>query len=526
MFRKRPLATADPFEPRPRGEAVRGARFWPDTLFLDISVYPKDFQNLDIDHTRMFEVGDLDTLVALAARMHEQVHWLQTVGTTFGRFLAFTRITNADLAHAILATATDQERDVLMEARRGGVAPAQRDLVGRLRHELPYSVTVESLFDHWWSNLVLEGYLVGNDRSRLGAVDPRFMVGLALRYAAAGDRLRDVFNEPSANFMKSTRGYGPVDDTAAPRFRSGLTELHIEEGAALVVQATYTADLAPLLSKERYRRYRRRSRTWTTERFLDDPASLYCKALSYYTPYAPAVSETRHLDLFLLLCDIALNPRIPDDGSPLDSPWSDFHPVLRFERLVAALDGFVADEREENGAPPSSWWIEERTRLVSRAGLSDGAAGRAFARPIASDISPFVAPTNFLRAFIANAAANLDTIRVHYPAVTTSLINALDPDADGFYTMLRSIDGPSFYPPLIIGSDGKGWASTIGAELYANTVIASTILRAFQSWLAFPGPLNFRGLPSDQGPRIARDIAAERLGIYGISLSNNDMPSH
>jgi hypothetical protein len=526
MSRKRPRSTTDPFEPRPRGEAIRGARFWPDTLFLDISVYPKDFQNLDIDHTRIFEVGDLDTLVALAARMHEQVHWLQTVGTTFGRFLAFTRITNADLAHGILATATDRERDILMDARRRGVAPAQRDLVGRLRHESGYSITVESLFDHWWSNLVLEGYLLDNDRSRLGPVDPRFMVGLALRYAAAGDRLRDVFNEPDANFMKTTRGYGPVDDAAAPELRSGLTELHIEEGAALVVQATYTADLAPLLSKARYRRYRQRSRKWTTERFLDDPASLYCKALSYYTPYAPAVSETRHFDLFLLLCDIALNPHIPDDGSPLDRPWSDFHPVLRFERLVAALNGFVADDREENGAPPSVWWIEERARLVARAGLSDGAADHAFARPVAPDSSPFVAPTTFLRALIASAGANLDTIRTQYPAVTASLTNALDPGADGFYTTLRSIDGPSFYPPLIIGSDGSGWGSTIDAELYANAVIASTILRAIQSWLAFPGPLNFRGLPSDQGPRIARDIAKERLGIYGISLSSNDMPAH
>lgn len=526
MSRKRPRATADPFEPRPRGEAIRGARFWPDTLFLDISAYPKDFQNLDVDHARIFEVGDLDTFVALAARMHEQVHWLQTVGTTFGRFLAFTRIANADLAHAILATASDRERDILVDARQRGVAPAQRDLAGRLRHELGYSITVESLFDHWWSNHVIAGYLVDNDSSRLGPVDPSFMVGLALRYATAGDRLRDVFNEPGAEFMETTRGYGPIDDLGVPELRSGLTELHLEEGAALVSQATYTADLAPLLSKERHRQYVKRSRKWTTERFLDEPQSLYAKALSYYTPHAPAVSETRHFDLFLLLCDIALNPQIPDDGSPLGTPWSDFHPVLRFERLVAALDGFVADDREENGAPPLDWWIDERARLVSRAGLSDGTADQSFARPATPDSSPFVAPTTFLRAFVASAGANLDTIRASYPAVTASLTNALDPGADGFYTALRSIDGPCFYPPLIIGSDGKGWGSTISSELYANAVIASTIVRTIHSWLAFPGPLNFRGLPTDQGPRIARNIAKERLGIYGISLSNKHITAH
>jgi len=525
MWLKRRRARPNPFEPAPRGEATRGGRFWPSTLFVDISAYPRDFQNLDVASVRIFQDGDLDVLAALAARMHEQVHWLQTVGTTFGRFLAFNRITTGDLACAALATATERERGRLMEARRRGVTPGQQGEDGLLCHAVDYSPTVESLLDHWWSSLVLDRYMVDDDRSRPGPVDPQFMVGLALRYIGAGDRPREVFNAPDENFIQITRAYGPIDDPRPPEFRSGLTELHIEEGAALVVQANYSAVLAAVLSKDRYRQYRRRSLAWTTERFIDDPQGLYCKALSYYTPHAPAVSAERQFDLFLLLCDIALNPRIPDDGSPLGACWADFHPVLRFERLVAALDGFVADDREEDGVPPSTWWTEERSRLVAKAGLSDGGGDRAFARPVANKDSPFAAPTGFLRGFLAHAGANLEVLRPHYPAVTASLTNATDPGADGFYTMLGSVEGPCFFPPLIIRSDGIGTPSTIEADLYANTVIASTILRTIHSWLTSPRPLNFRGLPTDPGAMIARDIAQEYLGIYGISLNSKDIPS-
>ena len=134
------------------------------------------------------------------------------------------------------------------------------------------------------------------------------------------------------------------------------------------------------------------------------------------------------------------------------------------------------------------------------------------------DSSPFVEPTNFLRGFISSAGANLDRLRRNYPAVTASITNAPNPDADAFYAMLNSIDGPCFFPPLLLHSGGIGAASTIDAKLYADIVTAVTVLRTFQSWLTFPGPLRFRGLPTDPGALAARDIAQERLDIYVESL--------
>lgn len=87
------LLKTDPFEPGSRHEEVQGARFWPDTLFVDLSAYPDEVQSYDHRELTFWDDCDLGILVAMAARMHEQLHWLQTIGTTFGRFLATNRVT-------------------------------------------------------------------------------------------------------------------------------------------------------------------------------------------------------------------------------------------------------------------------------------------------------------------------------------------------------------------------------------------------------------------------------------------------
>ena len=87
-----------------------------------------------------------------------------------------------------------------------------------------------------------------------------------------------------------------------------------------------------------------------------------------------------------------------------------------------------------------------------------------------------------------------------------------------FFAALNAIDGPCYYPTLLIQAGGSGLASGIGDELYANTVIAGTDVRAVYSWLESSGPLDFEGLPSDAGVEIAREIAYRCLANYGISL--------
>ena len=60
---------SDPFEPQPRREDVRGARYWPDTLFIDMSAYPEAMQSFDGTARDLAETGDLGIFVAIAARM-------------------------------------------------------------------------------------------------------------------------------------------------------------------------------------------------------------------------------------------------------------------------------------------------------------------------------------------------------------------------------------------------------------------------------------------------------------------------
>ncbi|CAM8670760.1 hypothetical protein [Sphingobium cupriresistens] len=510
--------TTDPFEPGPRREEVHGARFWPDTLFVDLSEYPDEVQSYDHHELAFWDDCNLGILVAMAARMHEQLHWLQTVGTTFGRFLATNRVTTGDLADAILTTATPRELGLLIDARRRSIPPALRDRTGRLSHEIGYSSTLQSLFDHWWSTVALEHYLVDSGADLLGPIDPRFMVGLSMRYAVAGNRPIDVFNAPDAGFMEATRDFGPRDASRTYKAASGLTVRHIEETAALVLQLITKASLAEMLTEQRQSDYAAQTSRWSLERFLDDRQSLYTKALLYYAEHVPATDPHRFFELLLLICDIALNPRIPDDGSPLGSDWSDFHPVCRFERLVAALEGFVPDTRKVDGHPSPQWWEEERYRLVKRAGISDGAKDRSFCSAPKVTPDALEAPSDHIRAFLAKAGANLTTLRERYPSAVVSPIHALIGDTDGLVALTDTFDGPSFDPPLNIRSFGDGEPSpSIDTRSYVHTLFALTSRRATHSWLVRAGSLNFQGLPTDTVGLKAQQAAIERLSqLYGI----------
>lgn len=511
--------TSDPFEPQPRHEDIHGARYWPDTMFIDMSAYPAEVQSFDGEVGALMESADLGILVAAAARMHEQAHWLQSIGSSFGRFLALNRVMTGDLADAILTTATPHDLDLLAQARREGRAPAARTRAGQLRHGLDYSTTLQSLFDHWWSTVAVDHILTTGTTTMAGPIDPRFMVGLSLRYAVAGDGLRDVFNAPDAGFIEATIGYGPVGDDRAPAIRSGLTVNHLEEAAAMVVQHMFNGRIAAALPEQRYVSYAQNALAWTLERFFDDRHSLYTKALTLYGEHAPDLDERRHLELFLLIVDIALNPLIADDGGPLGIGWHDFHPVLRFERLLAALDGFVPDDREIDGVPADSWWVEERAQLVARAGLSDAVGSHAFARTLPPPADPLRAPTSYLRRFIGQAAANLDTLRMRFPAAAASPLHVTDSDEPAFLAAIEASDGPGYDPPLVIKYDGEGQSGVLGERPYVEAVTAVSFRRSTHSWLVRPGALNFNGLPGDKTGRLLQQASINRLEtLYGITV--------
>lgn len=512
MFRrKKTPRRIDPFEPQPRREDVRGALFWPDTLFVDLSAYPDEFQSYEPDDLRVWEQGDPGILVAAAARTHEQMHWLQLAGTTFGRFQAINRLTTGDLAEAIFNTATPAEIERLSDGRRAGLAPGARDRDGQLVHKRhSYSVKMQGLFDHWWASVALDHYLTDGGAALLGRLDPRFMVGLGLRYATA-DRPRDVFNASDFRFFEDTIATGP-NDGRVPPITSGLTVRHIEETAAMVAQHLCNAGFAEQLPPDRQREYASRVLAWTLERFIDDRHSLYTRALSHFAEHAPEVSAKRFLELALLVCDLALNPVIPDTGEPLACAWTEFHPVCRFERIVASLDTFAANIAKVDGDAPMSWWADERERIAVHAGVRDGASSDAFCKPSALDADPLEDPGRHLRGFLGQAGRNLALLRARFPAAVPSAIHALRCDADGMVAALAQLQGPSFDPPMNIKSFGDGEPSaSIDHAAYGRCLTAVTERRAAHSWLVRSGPLNFAGLPTDALGRMVQNNAATRL---------------
>lgn len=484
-----------------------------------MSAYPEAIQEFSGDTHDLVDHGDLRIFVAMAARTHEQVHWLQTVGSTFGRFLARNRIATGDLAEAILTTASANELGLLVDARRRGVAPAARSRQGQLRHAVPYSGTLQSLFDHWWATVALEHYLVDNGEALLGGIDPTFVAGLGLRYAAAGDDLKQVFNAPDGGFLESTRAMGPSGEPPSSGVLGGLSVRHVEEGAAMVAQHLFNARLKRVLPAKRYEAYAKQALAHTLVRFTDRRHSLYTDAIEHFGRVTLRVGDTRSLEIFLLCCDLALNPSIADDGGPLATDWQDFHPVLRFRRLVAALEDFAPSDEERDGAPPPHWWIEERARLACAAALSDGAGSAAFARDPVPKGNAALESSRFLRGFLAEAGANLEALRSRFPASVSSAIHAADPGESAFMALLDTQNGPGFDPPLLIKSGGRGEPASISDALYARATLAVTQRRAFHGWIAQPGPVRFDGLPSDAAGRQAQTLAINRLRTaFGLEI--------
>ena len=509
MFRRKVTSLGpDPFEPQPRHEEIHGARFWPDTLFVDISTYPDEFQSYDQDDLRVWDEGDPGIFIAASARLHEHMHWLQLAGTTFGRFLAINRLTTGDLAEAIFNTATPDEIARLSKARRRGIAPAARDRDGRLRHHHDYSGTMQALFDHWWASVALDHFLTDNGGALLGPVDPRFLVSLGLRYATA-ERPRDVFNAPDQGFIEETIAFGPLGGRLPP-ISSGLTVRHIEETAAMVEQHICNMGFAEQLPPEREEEYAAHALAWTLERFLDDRHSLYTRALTYLLEHAPDIPEHRFFELVLMICDLALNPLIPDTGAPLGCSWVEFHPVCRFERIIASLATFRPNV--DGGEAPMTWWSEERDRLAAHAGVDDGVTSDAFCGTGDLKANPIANPAGFLRGFLGQAGRNLGALRVRFPASIPSPIHALRWDTDNIVAMLAEQHGPSFDPPLNIKSFGDGEPSgSIDERQYVQALAAVTERRMAHSWLVRAGPINFAGLPSDKVGLMIQKQASTRL---------------
>lgn len=492
---------ADPFDIAPRFEGVGKAAFWPDTYFTELPSFADDGRSLE----EAFAGGDAEKLLLIAAGLHEQVHWLQMVGTTFGRMLAELRLASSDLAEAVLTTATTEELGALAKARQEGRAPAARDGRYALLHDLPYSVTLRSLFDHWWASVVVERMLVDDRTSLAGPIDPSFLVGLGLRYARSRGVVRSVFNAPDDGFMESTRNLLRLEAIDA----HGLTVRHIEEGAAFVAQHAAHRQMMSRIPANKLVRFEEQIAAWNAIRLNDPAHRLYTDAFNIYLAARPGLSDQEAMAEFLLVCDIALNPDIQDDDIQIPTVFGDFHPVARFTKLVQAIKrrGRRVLARKTNINP--AWWSKRRAELVGLSGLSDGHLSSSFVRP-SRDLDPFVQPTSVCGAFLAKSAASVIEARELALGAVVAPFGADEGSItlleDGFAHGL----GTAFVPPLLL-QEGQGFSPKLDEREYTEIMLMQSFRRSVHGWLASSSPLSFAGLPSDEEGRAAQRAAEDRL---------------
>jgi hypothetical protein len=92
-----------------------------------------------------------------------------------------------------------------------------------------------------------------------------------------------------------------------------------------------------------FRTFTQRAMTWKEVTQAGWLRSVYGKAFSLYLQWTglhePESPRSSHVDLFLLLCDIAINPSVGYAETLLaDTKFvADFHPGLRFMRLCKAI---------------------------------------------------------------------------------------------------------------------------------------------------------------------------------------------
>lgn len=492
----------DPFEPNPRHEGVGTARFWPDLFVAELTLPATLGDTVD----EMLSQTSPEGLALNAASLHEQVHWLQTVGTTFGRFMSMVRLAASGLAEAILATATETELQKLDAARRAGRPPAARAPNGHLLHDLEYSPTLQALFDHWWTCAALDPLLIDARRDLASHVTVRFLVGLGLRYAQCDGDLKAVFNAPDKDFQTITAGLAP-DDAHIPE---GVTVREIEEGAAMAAQYLYLSITRRHLDTERLARFDEITGEWLWIRRTDPHHRIYWRAWETYAGHAPEDMDRARLDDFLLVCDLALCPDIPDRPLKRLRSWPDFHPTLRFRTLVEAAQAHPP--RKPADSP--RWWSFRRRQLARVAGVSDGGSSRAFTVSKRA-VDDYNDPTSRMRQFVTQASRNVSSLR---RAAQAGVISPFGADDRSVLLMEKEIartSPPGWEPPITIIRDAV-ITCLPGADA-VRIIRAGAARRAVQSWLTHAGPLRFSGLSADADGQDAINFARWRLhDLFGV----------
>jgi hypothetical protein len=530
------LPPGDDFLPAPRHELHAGPAFWPDTFFVDMTPVPEQWLNrvtaehIDPD-TGGLRHGAVTADMALASGtlLHERLHWFQGAGTSFGYLMSRLRILRGELALCALVTCPAEARRRLFDLRAAGRSIAARNATGQLLHDEAYPVTVQSLLDHWWATVAADRFLNDGNTRLLGAIPPQFLVGMIVRYLDAGDDIRAVFESPDAAFLDWCRAAGPADALPGALTDGAFTVRHIEEGAAVGAQLLYLERLAQVFESECRADDAGAIRTFVAARmaaYRQNPSRLYLEAMRRMAAACPDAhpgpihAGRRWLEEFLLVCDLALNPRLAAGDRLLPLTWGDWHPVCRFERLLAAVA--PTRPRHEGCGEPASpeWWQRRRRELLAATRLTDQSGAVTLGRSATDEEagnSPHIRPASYVRRFLARAHADATKAREAIPAFAASPGDAVLDAPHQIVEFEREGHALCFDCPLVIFGD-EGHHFRIAARDYLELLVALVDLRIATSVLASSGPVDFRGLPRDSTAMLIRaDVVRRFEAMVGAS---------
>lgn len=293
---------------------------------------------------------------------HEQCHYLALTGTTFGCFLALLRhdrlfsglewlhdMPSAAKEEMIRARRCDDGRPIVEMAR----SPNKKYLgLAASPTNQPEAADImrQILFDSFFT------WNVFYDLESLGEIachrDPREVIALALRDACLRSKKVHRVDQPA--LAQTLAGIGPTGSKA-------LGTREVLEGAAVANELIflYVAGAPATTLVQRFQELQRSSYFTALKRYM---RALH-RDLHDILAHPLAV-----LPLFLVLCDLALNPLLPPfamrDPKPL--AWEDVYPPVRLMRLLDDINSSDLERIDETTISTPGRLHQEIDRIAAR----------------------------------------------------------------------------------------------------------------------------------------------------------------
>jgi hypothetical protein len=296
--------------------------------------------------------------------VHECAHWLQLQGTSFGALIQLISHSQGRNSLGRLESMTKKKRARLIEGRILTGEPMVSGGYGRRTGDAEIDDLRENWLDHEYAlRLMMDGLAPGV------RIDRAAMVGFVCGVCCLG--------------VCAQAGFQPYtdDDWAAGVFTAGsagvfelalgnerITVRSLLEGAATVQEWLALRELQRLEVFDRRQEREAHDRLRDT---LTSPGGVYGRAYRVFVQMAGF--ETRFaeredvLRLFVLICDLALNPVVPPAIVPkkMRLEWGQIYPPARFHSILQSLR---SPERLYKRLAPDTV-VEIRSRILDMARL-------------------------------------------------------------------------------------------------------------------------------------------------------------